>query len=478
MSKKMKIQKMLVFALLITTTLAGIGTVIGLIAMNHITSRYQALLGSQAAQELARQNMLFSVLMPIFPVLALVLVFVFSAGIKRTVTLPLQELSEAAKKMSEGNLNTEVAVESQNEIGELAAAFNKTASVLKAYITDISATLAQIAQGDMDVRLHQDFKGDFEELRASIRGITVSFSDALMQIGQTADQVSAGSVQVSDGAQALAQGATEQASSVQELTATIEDISSHTKENATHATAASQNVARVETEIESSNQYMEEMIAAMKQIDESSAQIGKIIKTIEDIAFQTNILALNAAVEAARAGEAGKGFAVVAGEVRNLASKSALAAKDTTSLIENSLLQVKSGTKIAAKTAEALTHVVESARAVTETVDRISSASKRQSDAILQVTQGIEQISAVVQNNSATAEQSAAASEELSAQAQNLDKLLQRFNLRGSDRSGAFSQANSTETTSAPAMPVFSETGFPKGTAALPDRMAFAGSKY
>lgn len=389
-------------------------------------------MGNQIAQDLARQESVSTGVMLGIILVSFLLSVVISVKISKFISGPLQALSFAANKMAEGNLNAEITVDMKNEIGELAESFNKTSSVLKAYIDDIKTTLAQMAQGNLDVHLQQNFKGDFAELRTSIRGITVSFSDALRQMAQAAEQVSAGSMQVADGSQALAQGATEQASSVQELTATIEEISSHVKDNATHAVVASQNVADVGKEIETSNQYMNEMTAAMEQIDESSAQIGKIIKAIEDIAFQTNILALNAAVEAARAGAAGKGFAVVADEVRNLASKSAVAAQDTTALIENSLQHVKNGTRIAEETAKSLMQVVEKAKAVTETVERISSVSKHQSDAIIQVTQGIEQISAVVQTNSATAEESAAASEELSGQAQTLNELVQKFQLRES----------------------------------------------
>lgn len=386
--------------------------------------------GNQVAKDLAQQKQISSYVMLGVLLISLLLAIAIAIIISRYISGSLQTLAFAAKKMANGDLSAEVNINAKNEIGDLAEAFHETITTLRAYITDIKVTLAEIAQGNLDVHLQEDFKGDFEELRISIRGIVVSFSDALTQMAQTAGQLSVSSLQVADGSQALAQGASEQASSVEELTATIEEISTHVKDNASHAVTASQNVAHVSTEIETSNRYMNNMMAAMKQIDDSSAQIGKIIKTIEDIAFQTNILALNAAVEAARAGSAGKGFAVVADEVRNLASKSALAAQDTTSLIENSLHQVKSGTKIAEETAKSLVHVVESAKAVSETVERISAASKRQSDAILQVSQGIEQISAVVQTNSATAEESAAASEELSGQAQNMDELVQRFKIR------------------------------------------------
>jgi len=249
-------------------------------------------------------------------------------------------------------------------------------------------------------------------------------------MSQSSEQVSSGSEQVSNGAQALAQGATEQASSIEELSATITEIASNVKLNATSAADASIKVNHVSSELDVSNQNMQDMIAAMSKISDSSSQIGKIIKAIEDIAFQTNILALNAAVEAARAGAAGKGFAVVADEVRNLASKSAEAANNTTALIENSIKEVENGTKIADQTATALKKVVLEATAVSNTVTLISQASNEQANSINQITLGVDQISSVVQTNSATAEESAAASEELSGQAQILKSLVGKFKLK------------------------------------------------
>lgn len=361
------------------------------------------------------------------------LVSIFIAvRISRGISKPVAEMAKAAQKMSKGDLNVQIDVHSKDEIGLLGNAFSETISTLRAYITDITACLSEIASGNLAVITTEDFKGDFVELKNSIDGITVSLNDAISQIDQSSGQVSFGSEQLSGSSQALAQGAAEQASSVEELSATIAEIAAHVKDNAEHATEASLNVNHVRSEIEVSDQYMKDMVAAMTQINESSSQIGKIIKTIEDIAFQTNILALNAAVEAARAGSAGKGFAVVAEEVRNLASKSSEAAKETTALIENSVEQVENGSKIADETAKSLLRVVDSAKVVAETIERISLASNRQSEAIVQVTMGVEQISNVVQTNSATAEESAAASEELSGQALGLKELVQKFQLIGS----------------------------------------------
>lgn len=387
--------------------------------------------GNQLQNNLESQGTVAEITILIVILISLIISIIIALSISRSISKPVQEMADAAQRMAQGDLNVQVDVNSKNEIGQLGSAFSETVVYIKDCISDITVNLAKMEQGDLCIAHTMDYKGDFEALQKSILGIVLSFNDALSQISQTSQQVSSGSEQVSDGAQALAQGATEQASSIEELSATITEISKQVKENAEHATDASLNVNHVRSEIETSNQHMTDMLTAMSQINDSSNQIGKIIKTIEDIAFQTNILALNAAVEAARAGAAGKGFAVVADEVRNLASKSAEAAKNTTSLIENSVMQVENGTKIADETAKSLLRVVESIKIVADTVGQISEASNRQSDAISQVTTGVEQISSVVQTNSATAEESAAASEQLSGQAQVLQELVNKFKLRG-----------------------------------------------
>ena len=257
-----------------------------------------------------------------------------------------------------------------------------------------------------------------------------NLSNTLTQVQQISEQVAEGSDQVSSGAQNLSEASAEQASSVEELAATITEISENIKRTADNAKEASEKVYSAQDALTVSNDQMQEMIQAMSVISHKSEDIGKIIKTIEDIAFQTNILALNAAVEAARAGEAGRGFAVVADEVRNLASKSAEAAKNTTGLIEGTIEAVNNGTDIANRTAQALVETVESAGTVVTYVDDISTSAAEQAESIFQVRQGVDQIAGIVQTNSATAEESAAASEELSAQAQTLKNLVEVFNLR------------------------------------------------
>ncbi|WP_312692895.1 methyl-accepting chemotaxis protein [Caproiciproducens sp.] len=404
--------------------------------LEKISSSIDALLnakttaGNEISANLSRQKSFAMFAMIAVIAIAFLISLLIAIKISRDISKPVKEMSEAAKRMAEGDLNVEIDFHSKNEIGELGEAFSKSTASIRAYIADITKNLGEVEHGNLNVTTELDYIGDYVDLKNSFFGILAFLNDTMTQINQAAEQVATGSTQVSDGAQSLAQGATEQASSIEELSASITEISAQVKDNASNAVNASKNVLLVSSEIDTSNRHMEEMLSAMTQINDSSSQIGKIIKTIEDIAFQTNILALNAAVEAARAGTAGKGFAVVADEVRNLASKSAEAAKNTTSLIENSMKQVESGAKIADETAKSLLRVVESANVVTENVEHISKASAAQSDAIEQVTLGVDQISSVIQTNSATAEESAAASEELSGQAQTMKALVAKFRLK------------------------------------------------
>ena len=352
----------------------------------------------------------------------------------RSISKPVGELDNVAKKIAEGDLDQNITYKSKDEIGTLSVNFNKTVGRLRnyvSYIDEISSVLRQIAGGNLVFDLTLNYEGEFAKVKQALEEISLSLNDTLGQINQAADQVSSGSDQVSSGAQALSQGATEQASSIEELAATINEISTQVKDTAANANAVRQQTDQTGEQVATSNEQMQEMIAAMTEISDKSGQISRIIKTIEDIAFQTNILALNAAVEAARAGEAGKGFAVVADAVRNLASKSSEASKSTAALIEGTVQAVEKGTEIANATAESLFAVVESTKGVVSSVDKIASAADQQAESIAQVTQGIDQISSVVQTNSATAEESAAASEELSSQAQVMKGLVGRFTLRG-----------------------------------------------
>ena len=365
-------------------------------------------------------------------VVALIITILLSTYLTRSITKPLRQLETAADKIVNGNFDISVTYESKDELGSLTKSFKNMTFILETVISDASRLLSEMADGNFDVRTNAEerYVGSLQSLLLSIRKLNKDLSITLGQINQSADQVASGSGQVSNGAQALAQGATEQAASVEELASTITNISYQVKSTADNAMEARSKSNTAGGEAEICNNQMHDMMDAMEEIARSSNEISKIIKTIEDIAFQTNILALNAAVEAARAGEAGKGFAVVAEEVRSLASKSSVASKNTAELIESSVNAVTRGTKLANSTAESLVQVVNHVRSASTKVDEIANAAEEQAGAIEQVTLGVDQISSVVQTNSATAEESAAASEELSSQANLLKNLMRSFKLK------------------------------------------------
>ena len=381
-----------------------------------------------AAQSTVTENIIFGIVL-VSILISLLIAFLIAHSISR----PVKKMVEASQRMAQGDLSAEIHTDSSNEIGQLGAAFSETITSVRSYINDIQRNLAKVEQGDLTVSSALEYKGDFVELKESVQGIVNKFREILMQINRSAEQVAAASSQSSAGTQALAQGATEQAGSGEELSATISDISQHGKKTAEYASDANSSMNQVNSEVELCSGHMEEMVREMTQISDASHQIEKIIKTIEDIAFQTNILALNASVEAARAGAAGKGFAVVADEVRNLAGKSSEAVKNTTALIQNSIREVGNGTKIVDETAASLSRVVTSMKGTAQTVEQISEAARKQSEAILQVNLGVDQISSIVQTNSATAEESAAAGEELSEQAQMLKDMVGGFKLESGE---------------------------------------------
>ncbi|WP_369281805.1 methyl-accepting chemotaxis protein [Oscillibacter sp. GMB15532] len=358
---------------------------------------------------------------------------VVALRVSKRIGDPVAKCTRRLELLAQGDLASPVPeVRSRNETKRLAEATSSITQTISGIIGDFEQGLSGVAHGDLTVSTSNAglYQGDYAALRASLGDMLIRMNETMRQIGLSAEQVALGSEQVAAGAQALSQGATEQASSVEELAATVTEVSVQIGDTSKNAEEARRKVDETGTVMRECDRQMKDMVSAMDEISENSKQIGRIIKTIEDIAFQTNILALNAAVEAARAGEAGKGFAVVADEVRNLAGKSAAASKDTAALIEAAVQSVAKGTGIADTTAANLDAAAVSSRATAEMVEKIADAAQQQAAAIAQISQGIDQISGVVQNNSATSEESAASSEEMSAQAQTLRELVGQFKLR------------------------------------------------
>jgi len=367
--------------------------------------------------------------------LSLVLVGIVQAYVmgitKKRILNPVIAVKDQMGEISKGNLSAEFPLEPDtSEIGMLVQSIHETKRELKRYISDIDSKLAQMAQGKMDMEIGSDYRGEFQPIQRAMAQILDSLNNALYQINRAAGQVSQESEKMAADSQTLSHGAVQQASAVQQLSASIQTLSQQvcsTSVDADNARTASMDAA---AQLEACSQKMAQLTAAMKDISESSRQISGIIKTIEDISFQTNILALNAAIEAARAGSAGKGFAVVADEVQSLANKSSIAAQDITRLIKNSMDLVEHGTALSAESTETLAVGVAGAKKSTELVERIAVSAGDQAESLAQLTMGMEQISGVVQTNAATAEKSASSAQELRGQSEELSQSVQRFRLR------------------------------------------------
>lgn len=345
------------------------------------------------------------------------------------VTGPINEEAKVLESVSNGILSESVTGDYKGDHAIIKEALNETVSSVRGYVEEVASVLKEIAQGNLCVKIESEYKGDFVSLKDSINEIISSLNSMLFEINTAADQVASGTKQVSDGSNEISQGATVQASSIEELSVSLTQIAEQIKQNAANTQKAKDLSETAQSESYKGNEQMKALQQAMDELNESSVSISKIIKVIDDIAFQTNILALNAAVEAARAGIHGKGFAVVAEEVRNLAARSAGAAKETADLIEGSIKKVGLGTKLADVTGISLKAIMSGAAETAKLTGHIATATSEQASGIAQINSGIEHLSQVVQTNSATAEEAAAASEQLSGQAELLKQMVAKFKL-------------------------------------------------
>ncbi len=339
----------------------------------------------------------------------------------------------------------------RNEAEELGSIINALANTL----AEREALAMAIANGDLTREV--EIASEKDALGKALQRMVESLRNILGQIQTAGEQIASGSSQVSDSSQSLSQGATEQASSLEEITSSMTELGAQTRHNAENATQANQLASQARTGADKGNEQMRQMVSAMAEINESGQNISKIIKVIDEIAFQTNLLALNAAVEAARAGQHGKGFAVVAEEVRNLAGRSAKAARETAELIEGSVKKAQNGADIADRTAKALDAIVADVSKVTDLVGEIAASSNEQAQGIAQINQGLAQIDKVTQQNTASAEQSAAAAEQLSSQATQLRQMLKRFRIREKE---ALVEFSSKEVSTSPSPPKVLPSGW------------------
>ncbi len=386
---------------------------------------------SKQIQKLNTRSMIIRILLFAALVLVISIQMVVMSVTRKRILKPIIAVRDQMGEISRGNLSAEFPLEPDtSEIGMLVDSIHETKNVLKKYIHDIDSKLAQMAQGSMNLAIDTDYIGEFLPIQNALRQILDSLNQALSQINQTARLVSDESEQVASDSRVLSDGAIDQASAIEELSASIQSLSGQVNSTSQDADQARKISMDSADQLTVCSKQMEKLTEAMENISASSQQISGIIKTIEDISFQTNILALNASIEAARAGTSGKGFAVVADEVQSLANKSSDAAKDITELIEHSMELVSYGTSLSGETTEALSVGVTGAQSTAELIQKIADSAQQQALSLEQLTAGVEQISVVIQTNTNTAEKSASSANELYRQAGELTQSVQRFKLR------------------------------------------------
>lgn len=406
----------------------------GVNKIGTITNQFMDSIKSRTNNEIKEAERILFMMRSLAMLVTLAVIFISARLLRflfKDLIYPIIAIEKNVELLSNGDITTILPVEvDSSEIGMLANSIHNMKGFFNDMLEDISKTTELISKGEYNFSIEREYSGDFVKIKNALTDIIENLNSTFVDIKIASDQVSTGADQVSCGSQNLSQGSVEQSASVEQISSTIIEISKKMRDNANNC----ENAANLSNEaggvLSTGNEHMSKMLEAMSEINKKSAEIGKIIKAIEDIAFQTNILALNASVEAARAGTAGKGFAVVANEVRNLAEKSAEAAKNTNLLINESLSAVNKGTSIANETAELMKQVMDKAIISTQLVTESAVASKEQVETINQIVVGIDHISSVVQTNSATAEESAAASEELNRQAEVLKSIVEKLKLK------------------------------------------------